>query len=277
MTSGVTSSKPTVTVLVFQASPHTGAPQPTALPQMFNVMSLNDPSQDGWVMDTGATSHIHSNACIFCSISNKSYNLPSVLVGNGTKIPVSKTGHTFLSNPNPYCPLVLKNVLITPEIIKNLISVRKFTRANLCSIEFDAYGFSVKDFQTKQTLLRCDSTGDLYPVTPHIPQAFVFVDSTIWHQRIGHPGPDVFNNLFSQKLIPCKYNKSSSLCHSCQLGKHTRLPFQLSTSVTSVAFEIVHSDVWTSPILSNSSFNYYVLFLDQYSHHVCVYPLKTKS
>ncbi|GKD86203.1 hypothetical protein Tco_1357357, partial [Tanacetum coccineum] len=43
--------------------------------------------------------------------------------------------------------------------------VRKFTRDNDVSVEFDAYGFSVKDYQTRRLLLRCDSTGDLYPVT----------------------------------------------------------------------------------------------------------------
>ncbi|KAL7601468.1 hypothetical protein Lser_V15G25908 [Lactuca serriola] len=36
-------------------------PEPTSLPQMFNTMSLNDPGQDGWYMDTGATSHVHAN------------------------------------------------------------------------------------------------------------------------------------------------------------------------------------------------------------------------
>nr|GEV26426.1 hypothetical protein [Tanacetum cinerariifolium] len=42
---------------------------------------------------------------------------------------------------------------------------RQFTRDNDVSVEFDAYGFSVKDYQTWWLLLRCDSTGDLYPVT----------------------------------------------------------------------------------------------------------------
>ncbi|GKB25304.1 hypothetical protein Tco_0864705, partial [Tanacetum coccineum] len=40
-----------------------------------------------------------------------------------------------------------------------------FTRDNNCTIEFDAFGFSVKDYLTRHILLRCDSSGDLYPVT----------------------------------------------------------------------------------------------------------------
>jgi hypothetical protein len=33
--------------------------------------------------------------------------------------------------------LFLSNVLVSPNIIKNLISVRRFTADNNCSIEFD--------------------------------------------------------------------------------------------------------------------------------------------
>ncbi|GJZ16770.1 ribonuclease H-like domain-containing protein [Tanacetum coccineum] len=48
-------------------------------------------------------------------------------------------------------------------------------RDNNCTIEFDAFGFFVKDFLTRRVLLRCDSTGDLYPVTAPspIPHAFL--------------------------------------------------------------------------------------------------------
>ncbi|XP_062182183.1 uncharacterized protein LOC133886521 [Phragmites australis] len=45
-------------------------------------------------------------------------------------------------------------------------SVRKFTADNSCTIEFDKYGFSVKDLVTKQVLLRCNSEHGLYPLLP---------------------------------------------------------------------------------------------------------------
>nr|GEV88076.1 hybrid signal transduction histidine kinase M [Tanacetum cinerariifolium] len=65
------------------------------------------------------------------------------------------------------------------------IKIRKmtFTRDNNCTTEFDAFGFSVKDFLTRHILLRCDSSGDLYPVTkPSIlPATFVSTSSTMWH------------------------------------------------------------------------------------------------
>ena len=42
-------------------------------------------------------------------------------------------------------------------------------------------------------------------------------------------------------------------------------------------FEIVHFDIWTSPIVSSGSFKYYALFLYHYSHYVWIYPLQTES
>ncbi|GKC86686.1 ribonuclease H-like domain-containing protein [Tanacetum coccineum] len=49
----------------------------------------------------------------------------------GRFIPVTNSGHSVLSTP--FRPLCLNNVLITPIIVKNLISVRQFVRDNSCT------------------------------------------------------------------------------------------------------------------------------------------------
>ncbi|GJS47880.1 ribonuclease H-like domain-containing protein [Tanacetum coccineum] len=117
---------------------------------------------------------------------------PSIFVSDGHSIPVTNTGHSIL--PTLTQPLHLNNVLITPHIVKNLIYVHQFVRENNCTIEFDSFGFSVKDFMTRRVLLRCDSTGDLYPVTAPspIPHVFLVIQHT-WHQRLGHLGIDKHN------------------------------------------------------------------------------------
>ncbi|GJT47500.1 ribonuclease H-like domain-containing protein [Tanacetum coccineum] len=131
--------------------------QATLLPQAFNTMTLRDPTDANWNMDTGASSHLNSNATNLSTLFN-SCMYPSVLVGDGKSIPVTNTGHSTL--PTPYRPLHLNNVLITPNIVKNLISVRQFVRDNKCTIEFDEFGFSVfKDSGPVKLLLDCDSTG----------------------------------------------------------------------------------------------------------------------
>ncbi|GKF14178.1 hypothetical protein Tco_0055640 [Tanacetum coccineum] len=133
--------------------------------QTFHTMTFRNPS---WNMDTRASSHLADNTCILTSFSNSSI-YPSVFVGNGHPIPVTHTGHSFLHTSSK--SLQLNHILVTPHIIKNLISVRRFTRDNDVSVEFDAYGFSLKDYQTGRLLLRCDST------------------------RMGHPEDDVLRRL----------------------------------------------------------------------------------
>ena len=42
-------------------------------------------------------------------------------------------------------------------------------------------------------------------------------------------------------------------------------------------FDIIHSDLWTSPILSSMGHKYYVLFLDDYSNYLWTFPIAKKS
>ncbi|GJU79735.1 ribonuclease H-like domain-containing protein [Tanacetum coccineum] len=49
-------------------------------------------------------------------------------------------------------------------------------------------------------------------------------------------------------------------------GKHVKLPFYNSESSVNSVFEIIHSDIWTSPIPSESGIKYYAIFLDHFSH-----------
>jgi hypothetical protein len=160
----------------------------------------------------------------------------------------------------------LNNVLVVPSLIRNLLSIRQFTQDSKCSIEFDAFGFSVKDLRTERVILRCNSDGDLYTisaVTTIAAHALVAASSSLWHQRLGHPSPAALARLKNNQSISC--NKvARSLCHSCQLGKHTRLPFSPSSSKTVSPFEIVHCDVWTSLVTSISGYCYYLVMIDDY-------------
>lgn len=162
-------------------------------------------------------------------------------------------------------PLHVCNVLFTPNIIKNHISVHCFTTDNLVSIEFDPCGFSVKDLKTRQLLLKCDSSDDLYPVIPSTQVALLCGSTSLWHQRLGNPGAHAFNHLVSNKLITRNKCSSTVSCQGCQIGKSIRLPFEGSNIIVSGLFDIVHSDLWLSPVESISGINYYIIFLDHYS------------
>ncbi|GKC66802.1 ribonuclease H-like domain-containing protein, partial [Tanacetum coccineum] len=229
---------------ILSPAPAIYASQHTTLPSAFSIMPPQDPT---WHMDTSASSHLNFNASNLITIFDKRL-FPSVHVGDGKSIPVTNTGHSII--PSHHRPLHLHNVLVTPNIIKNLIYVRQFTRDNNCTIEFDTFGFSVKDYLTRHILLRCDSLSDLYPVTKPstLPIAFLSRSASTWHQRLKHPGDQVLRSLVSSRFISCNKEKSSHICHACQLGKHVKLHFHSSDSIVENCFDIIHWDLWTSPI-----------------------------
>uniref|UniRef100_A0A0A9DEP4 Retrovirus-related Pol polyprotein from transposon TNT 1-94-like beta-barrel domain-containing protein n=1 Tax=Arundo donax TaxID=35708 RepID=A0A0A9DEP4_ARUDO len=86
----------------------------------------------------------------------------TVTIGNGTSIPASRSGHSLLHTPSGHS-FHLTNVLHVPSLVRRLLSVRKFTRDNCCSIEFDPLGFSVKDLRRHRRLGHpgCDATASL--------------------------------------------------------------------------------------------------------------------
>ncbi|GJU72850.1 uncharacterized acetyltransferase-like protein [Tanacetum coccineum] len=60
------------------------------------------------------------------------------------------------------------------------------------------------DYQTRRLLLRCDSIGDLYPVTQQPSSTTTFallsLSPTTWHRRLGHPSED--RSLYGLKQAP---------------------------------------------------------------------------
>jgi hypothetical protein len=61
----------------------------------------------------------------------------------------------------------------------------------------------------------------------------------------------------------CSRGHLEGLCHACQLGQHTRLPFTTSSRAKQ-SFDLVHCDLWSSPVLSISGYKYYLVILDDF-------------
>jgi hypothetical protein len=71
--------------------------------------------------------------------------------------------------------------------------------------------------------------------------------------------------------------RTHDLCHACQLDRHTRIPFVSSVSCADNNFDLIHCDLWTSPIVSISGCKYYLVIFDDNSHFVWTFPLRVKS
>ena len=129
-------------------------------------------------------------------------------------------------------------------------------------------------------LMRCESRGTLDLITEFTTLATfsftcVALALSLWHERLRHPGVSILHSLRKNKFIECNQIRDSRICHSCSLGKHIKLPFVLSHSHTLMPFDIVHTNLWTSPILSSSGHQYYILLLDDYSKFLWTFPFLT--
>jgi hypothetical protein len=148
----------------------------------------------------------------------------------------------------------------------------------------DPFGLSVKDLATRILHTRCDSSEPLYTIrllasnspTSTLHALTAATSSITWRHRLGHPRPDVMSKLSSSSIISCSRGSFEHLCHAFQLGRHVRLPFPSSSRATS-NFDLVHCDVWTSPVLIISGNKYYLLILDDYSHFLWTFSLRLKS
>jgi hypothetical protein len=133
-------------------------------------------------------------------------------------------------------------------------------------MEFDPFSLFIKDLLTQNMILKSNSTGPLYTMclprftTPSADamaalaatsHALAAVAPTMWHRRLGHPGPDTLSSLSRSSFIHCTSNKHE-FCHACQLGKHIRLPFHSSSHRAEHPFDLIHLDLWTSPVVSVS-------------------------
>ncbi|GKV09943.1 hypothetical protein SLEP1_g21378 [Rubroshorea leprosula] len=201
--------------------------QQLSYPQTFIADNASTASGDSsCYFDSGAAVHVLKNSGHLSS-SIPYTSCESIQVGNGQLLPVSHIGHSMLLSKDH--SFQLNNVLVFPNISKNLISVRQFTKDNNCSVDFDLSGFSVKDLQTKSVLLRCNSSGGLYSFSGNSEQSpaayHVSISPQVWHCRLGHPSSSSFNHLVRRGFLPTtKTVGSSSLCHVCQLAHHHSTP-----------------------------------------------------
>jgi hypothetical protein len=218
-------------------------------------MTLAPPtSVSDWVANSGAFYHTTPYVGTSTLTPHPSL-LSSIVIGDGSVIPVTSVGDAVL----PF-PFRLRNVLVAPNIIHSLLYVRQFTTDNSCSMEFDPFGLSVKDLAMRTLLARYDSPVPLYTLrlpaassSTSTPHALTAATSSItWHRRLGHLGRDVMSKLSISFVISCSRGSFDHLCHACQLGRYVRLSFSSPSSRAVGNFDLIHCDVWTSPVLSVS-------------------------
>jgi hypothetical protein len=185
MLTGVTPFAPSWTPPTQPSQPPTwpGRWDPATPVQAFNNMGVTPPVRTECIANSWASFHSTPDASILSYVRSLH---PSIMVGDGSCLPVTSVG----SAPGPFH---LPDVLVAPQMIHNVLSIRQFTADNS---EFDPSGFTVKDSAPGRPLLRYDSSGPLYAlcllasaIPPSTSATLATTpSSSTWHCRLGHLG-----------------------------------------------------------------------------------------
>ncbi|GJR17611.1 hybrid signal transduction histidine kinase M [Tanacetum coccineum] len=120
----------------------------------------------------------------------------------------------------------LAKIIRRREPLPTFKTVRNMFLLKESSFNDDSTSTTFESSSSSLTILMAssssDTKGDLYPVTKPstLPVTFVSTSPTTWHQRLGHPGDEVLHSLNSRHLIFYNKEKSTHVCHACQLDQN---------------------------------------------------------
>lgn len=217
------------------------------------------------VIDSGASNHlIKAEYGRFCK------NLKKI----SHTINVSKEGETVTSTTSGDQPLItenntpilLKDVFTCEKLFHNLLSVRKMVESGL-KVEFHEKIVNIR--KDGKILLQGNRVGNLFILRLRIRKFHEanLVENTnvLWHRRMGHS---------------CRF-PVDSICETCLKGKQTNNKFlkQLPEErKPRKILECISSDVCGKITPStHDGYEYFVSFLDNYSHFAVVYLIRKKS
>lgn len=107
-------------------------------PQMQAMMVTPNLNLDNcWYLDSSSTNHV-TNSFDNCPSGNEYSSGSQIHVGNATFLDILHTGQTFLtlSHSSLSHTFQVQNLLHVPHMIKNLLSVSKFSQDNNVFFEF---------------------------------------------------------------------------------------------------------------------------------------------
>jgi GAG-pre-integrase domain len=241
----------------------------TSIGDTLALASISTTRSQNWMVDSGASRHVTGAAREFSSYTHLAVP-ESIQTADGTAQPVIGKGTVQCTNT-----LALSNVLHAPSFPVNLLSISVIISQLKCVVLFDIPNVI---FQEKKTDRRL-GTGTWYSDLWYLDRECVdsalssFLESTggvrtsvedlllLHHRRLGHPSFSALSKLYPPLFE--KANKEKLVCDACELGKHTRSSYSSSGSRSSLAFDLVHSDVWgPCSTTAVNGYKYFVSFID---------------
>ncbi|KAH9751306.1 hypothetical protein KPL71_014242 [Citrus sinensis] len=196
------------------------------------LTNYEGPVDDGWYLDSGATHHLTNNMANM-NVREEFKGSDQLVIGNGQGLSITHVGDacfTYKGSNVAYKPthILLKNMLLVPDITKNLLSISKLTTDNNLSIEFVGDVCYVKDSLTRQVLLKGLAEKGLYKLilkpSESVPSSFLCQSSYIQPLSIcfGHPNSQTLMHLLKNDAsvnlsINSIKQALNQICEACQM------------------------------------------------------------
>ena len=194
-----------------------------------------------WLIDSATSSHISRNKDLFHTM----HSIPPIKIdiANGESFitdQCSTINVKVVSDPRwglKDIPITLTDVIYTPKLKSNLLSVGRMTNSNI-NIHFGKHTSwlifkgKIKAYGPKENNLYTYVT---FPTDPRTETAdFTSEPSgpTPWHHRLVHTSYHTINNMRKLQTVenfhPGVHHGPNPQCLNCPYGKQTRAPFQKS-------------------------------------------------
>lgn len=249
------------------------------------VESKNDkPNVVRFICDTGCSEHLVNNVSILRDVKTVGGKFIE-LAKNGECLELNQVGTLFvkITNGREKDELSFSNVNYCKDARENLLSIGALDKKGVV--------FQVKDGTMTASLggvklFVAKKLGSLYYVDFEVDSSKVNVASsdksrnTLWHKRLGHISMQSICKMAKSRMvngISSNLTSDIDFCDCCAKAKITRVKFDGKRPETTRPLERVHSDVCGPFTPTFDGYQYYVVFIDDFTHVTVTYLMKRKS
>jgi len=240
----------------------------------------------GWVLDSGASHHMTGSTEAMTELGP--CELVRITLADGSDRVATKAGTVEFDAlvEGDAVRMTLHDVLVVPELAVSLLSVPTVVDRGF-DVTFHRMGVDI----VKEGRVMAEGVYHGNVCVVAVPDgasastggAHAAVTAKTWHRRFAHVGPDTLARVpqavTGMKVTPALLLREGGVgCAPCMRGKMSRLPFPESTTRTSRALELIHTDVGgPMDVKTPGKDRYQVIIIDDFSRYRAVVPVASKG
>ena len=261
----------------------------TLLNLVCSEVNLTSVPKHTWWIDSGITTHISVSmqGCLSCQKPNDGEKY--IFVGDGKKVEVEAIG-TFRLLLKSGTYLDLNETYVVPSFRRNLVSISILDKFGY------TYSFGYNKFSLFQNsnlvgtgslsyvdnLYMLDTVASYHETlqlsTQGVKRKLTDENSSsLWYKRLGHISKRRIERLVSDGILDSLDCADFEICTNCIKGKQTNTRKFGANKATNV-LELIHIDICGPfPTVSWNDQQYFIAFIDYFSHYDYLYLIHEKS